>query len=132
VEQSRCLKADNPSVDLGILRFMSNSRGHYCVHKGSPLNSALRQTKPVYTLRPYCLGLILTLTSHLRLEFQSDVLSFYFPAEILYAILLSVTHATCSASFTMLQAGRSRVRVPMSWNFFILPAALWPWGRLSL
>jgi hypothetical protein len=36
---------------------------------------------------------------------------------------------------TMIQAGRSRVPVPMRWKFsidLILPAAIWPWGSTQV
>jgi hypothetical protein len=55
-----------------------------------------------------------------------------------YGVYLFVYGTQCGAvgCGTVLQAGRSRVRFPtVSLEFLIdiiLPAALWPWGRLSL
>jgi hypothetical protein len=44
--------------------------------------------------------------------------------------IMTLCYTTRRHTITM--KTHERLRVPMRWNFFILPAALWPWGRLSL
>ena len=57
-------------------------------------------------------------------------------AQVILAWYIAVNMWSAVGWRTALQVGRSRVRFPMvSLEFFIdiiLPAALWPWGRISL
>jgi len=60
-----------------------------------------------------------------------------FNKNYIYILLYSIgARGDAVGSGTALQAGRSRVQLPMVlMEFFIdiiFPAALWPWGRFSL
>jgi len=122
----------------------------------NPANGLHKLYKLIH-IHPSFIILILTLSFPLWIEFTSCLYDLVLLTEI-YVIYLFFHNAIFPANLillhlipphnntgasggavgwgTALQAGRSRVRFPVvSLDFFIdiiLPAALWPWGWLSL
>jgi len=70
---------------------------HYRVYKSPQLVLVLSQMNPVYIVTPYSLRSILILFSNICLGLPSIPFPSGFPIKILYELLISPKHATCSS-----------------------------------
>jgi hypothetical protein len=105
------------------------------VNKSNLLIVVLWVTGPCSRIQCYGHTHCLYLQSRMRKQHVSPKCSYLYTS--IYNIYIFMgTRGSVVGWGTMLQAGRSQVWIPMRQLDFsidlILPAALWPWGRLSL
>ena len=93
MEQSPSSEANRFSASQEIPRILQNTKFHYRIHNNHPFFPILSQMNPVHASY-LTLSFILILSAHLHLDLRSGLFPLGFPAETLYASLLSPIRAT--------------------------------------
>jgi hypothetical protein len=94
MQKSPSWEADSCSASQKIPHLLLNPNVHYCVDKHPPPVPTLSQMTPVQPLAMFPQYPFLMLSSHLHLDLPSGLFSPGYPTKILYAFLISATHAT--------------------------------------